>query len=235
MVMGLTTGLWVSAQVRHLRHRNFIPATIVRRGDPDAGTVLLKLNRFEAGVTVYTQASTMTDDAGLAARGTGPEPVTEAEADADIARQVQYDPDVWVLEIEDRRGPVQDGREGRLASVVGGSRTAAHGPLTPRMTGRLPAKTGAGWCLINLPPPSSGEVSASRADGGGHGQIPVKGWTFTAPGQHRHRVDGLAAAATDLEVQAAGWPRRRSHRRGRWSGPSSPSSPFFTSSASLLP
>ena len=84
--------------------RNFIPATIVRRGDPDAGTVLLKLNRFEAGASrSYTQASTMSDEPAWS-RGTGPTPVTETEADAYIARQVQYDPDVWVLEIEDRKG-----------------------------------------------------------------------------------------------------------------------------------
>lgn len=102
MTMGLTTGLWVMAQVR-LCDRAFIPATVVRRGDPDAGTVLLKLNRFEAGVTVYTQANTMDGDPAWS-RGTGPEPVAEAEADAYIARQVQFDPDVWVLEIEDRRG-----------------------------------------------------------------------------------------------------------------------------------
>jgi hypothetical protein len=93
----------VSAQVR-LCDRAFIPATVVRRGDPDAGTVLLKLNRFEAGVTVYTQASSMGGEAPLWSRGTGPSPVTEAEADAYIARQVQRDPDVWVLEIEDRKG-----------------------------------------------------------------------------------------------------------------------------------
>src|SRR5471030_2052680 len=102
MVMGLTTGLWVSAQVR-LCDIKFIPATIVRRGDPDAGTVLLKLNRFEEGVTVFTQASTISDEPAWS-RGTGPKPVPEAEADAYIARQVQYDPDVWVLEIEDRKG-----------------------------------------------------------------------------------------------------------------------------------
>ncbi|WP_422001220.1 DUF1491 family protein [Reyranella sp.] len=109
MVMGLTTGLWVSAQVR-ICDRAFIPATVVRRGDPDVGTVLLKLNRFEAGVTVYTQASSM-DEGGAWSRGTGPTPVTEAEADAYIARQVARDPDVWVLEIEDRKGAyVLDGK-----------------------------------------------------------------------------------------------------------------------------
>ena len=102
MVMGLTTGLWVSAQVR-LCDRAFIPATVVRRGDPDVGTVLIKLNRFEDGVTVYAQASTL-DGEPAWSRGSGPKPVTEAEADAYIARQVERDPDVWVIEIEDRKG-----------------------------------------------------------------------------------------------------------------------------------
>jgi hypothetical protein len=102
MVMGLTTGLWVTAQVR-LCDRAFIPATVVRRGDPDVGTVLIKLNRFEDGVTVYAQASTL-DGEPAWSRGSGPKPVTEAEADAYIARQVERDPDVWVIEIEDRKG-----------------------------------------------------------------------------------------------------------------------------------
>ena len=102
MVMGLNTGLWVSAQVR-ICDRAFIPATIVRHGNDEAGTVLVKINRFEQGVTVFAQASTL-DGEPAWSRGTGPQPVTEAEADAYIARQVQYDPDVWVLEIEDRKG-----------------------------------------------------------------------------------------------------------------------------------
>jgi hypothetical protein len=102
MVMGLTTGLWVSAQVR-LCDRAFIPATVVRRGDPDVGTVLLKINRFEEGVTVFAQASTL-DGEPAWSRGTGPKPVTEPEADAYVARQVDRDPDVWVIEIEDRKG-----------------------------------------------------------------------------------------------------------------------------------
>jgi len=102
MVMGLTTGLWVSAQIR-LCDRAFIPAAVVRRGDPDVGTVLLKINRFEGGVTVFTQTSTLDDEAAWS-RGTGPTPVTEADADAYIARQVARDPDLWVLEIEDRKG-----------------------------------------------------------------------------------------------------------------------------------
>jgi hypothetical protein len=102
MAMGLTTGLWVSAQIR-LCDRAFLPATVVRRGDPDAGTVLIKVNRFDAGVTVYAQTNTF-DDEPAWLRGTGPTPVPEPDADAYIARQVARDPDVWVLEIEDRKG-----------------------------------------------------------------------------------------------------------------------------------
>lgn len=101
MAMGLTTSLWVSAQIR-LCDRRMIPAVVVRRGDPDAGTVLVKVNRFDAGVTVFTQTSTIDGEQGWA-RGTGPMPVPEPEADAYIARQVGRDPDVWVVEIEDRK------------------------------------------------------------------------------------------------------------------------------------
>jgi hypothetical protein len=109
MAMGLTTGLWVSAQIR-LCDRAFLPAAVVRRGDPDAGTVLIKVNRFEAGVTVYAQTNTF-DDGPAWLRGTGPNPVPEPEADAYIARQVARDPDLWVLEIEDRKGEYKmDGR-----------------------------------------------------------------------------------------------------------------------------
>jgi len=102
MVMGLTTRLWVQAQVR-LCDRAFIPATVVRSGDPDAGAVLVKVNRFEAGVTVYTQTNTLEGDFAWS-RGTGPNPVTEADADAYITRQIGRDPDLWVIEIEDRKG-----------------------------------------------------------------------------------------------------------------------------------
>ncbi len=75
---------------------------VVRKGDRSRGTVLLKLNRLDGTAQVLAQVRHLGRLAW--APGTGPDPVPEAQADGYIARQVRMDPDLWVIEIEDRQG-----------------------------------------------------------------------------------------------------------------------------------
>jgi len=71
---------------------------VVRKGDPDAGGVLVVL-RHDKAVSVLSQVRSA--DGELAwMRGTGAAPVDDEAANAYIARQVKFDPDVWVLEFE---------------------------------------------------------------------------------------------------------------------------------------
>jgi hypothetical protein len=105
----LKTSIVVSAALR-MSDQRAIPMTVARRGDGDAGTILIKLNQLDLGCIVLAQ--TRTPEGELAwLKATGQAPVPEAEADAYIARQVKRDPDLWVIEIEDRAGrPVFEGR-----------------------------------------------------------------------------------------------------------------------------
>jgi hypothetical protein len=71
---------------------------VLRKGDPDAGGVLVVL-RGREGQTVLSRATG--PKGGVAwMRGTGPGPVDEATADAYVARRVRVDPDLWVIEFE---------------------------------------------------------------------------------------------------------------------------------------
>ncbi|WP_439817934.1 DUF1491 family protein [Zavarzinia sp. CC-PAN008] len=101
----LRASLWVQATLRRL-DLDMIPAVLVRRGDPQAGTILVRLNRFPRGCMVMVQATAL-DGSRAWSRGTGPDLVTEAEADAYLERSLKRDPDAWVIEIDDPRERVQ--------------------------------------------------------------------------------------------------------------------------------
>ncbi|MGE0747049.1 MAG: DUF1491 family protein [Rhodospirillales bacterium] len=98
----VVTSLWVAAQVR-LCDINLVPVAVRRRGDADAGSVILKLDRLDGTAVVLAQTRDG-DGAPAWLRATGPAPVPDADAEAYIERAIRRDPDVWVVEIEDRGG-----------------------------------------------------------------------------------------------------------------------------------
>ncbi|HEY0835418.1 MAG TPA: DUF1491 family protein [Azospirillum sp.] len=97
----LPTELWVMAHVRAADAQG-VSMTVARKGDRSRGTVLLKVNRLDGRFAVLSQARR--DERLVWSRATGADPVDEAAADAYIARQLKYDPDLWVVEVEDRQG-----------------------------------------------------------------------------------------------------------------------------------
>ena len=91
-----------SIQVRALIRRCDLAAigvAVTARGDPDAGTILVKLCERDVGATVLAQTRRADGTLGWL-RATGAAAVAESDADAYIARQRQRDPDLWVVEIE---------------------------------------------------------------------------------------------------------------------------------------
>lgn len=74
------------------------PGVVVRKGDPDAGGVLVKLYG-RSGCVVLSQFRDIEGDLAWM-RSTGPDPVPEQAADDYIARQTRFDPDLWVLEFD---------------------------------------------------------------------------------------------------------------------------------------
>ena len=90
-------GLWVSMALR-LGQSDGRYGMVIRKGDPDAGGILVVL-RGRLGVAVLSQMRTADGEAAWM-RATGPAPVDQETADAYVARQVKFDPDLWVLEFE---------------------------------------------------------------------------------------------------------------------------------------
>jgi hypothetical protein len=97
----LSTDLWAGALIRRAELGGAF-ATVARKGDARAGTVLVKVVDRRAGeARLYAEAF----------HGDG-EPVwmqpapsrVEADLDAYIERQIRIDPDLWVIEIEDTQG-----------------------------------------------------------------------------------------------------------------------------------
>lgn len=98
--MRLTADFWVAAYLARLR-QDGIPAFVVAHGDDTAGVVMVKLNTLDGQAQLFQRMhDLMTDVLRWENVLTGP----EADVDAYLSRQRAMDPDLWVIEVEDREG-----------------------------------------------------------------------------------------------------------------------------------
>jgi hypothetical protein len=74
---------------------------VTAKGDATAGSVVVKAATLDGRAAAYARRyDPMTDARAWMVLAEGP----EAEVDAALARQRRNDPDLWIIEVEDRRG-----------------------------------------------------------------------------------------------------------------------------------
>lgn len=99
--MLLASDVWVAALIRRAELGGAF-ATVARKGDERAGTVIVKVfNTADRTACLYSEAF------GPDGERLWIQPVRsdqERELDDYLERQTRFDPDIWIVEIEDREG-----------------------------------------------------------------------------------------------------------------------------------
>jgi hypothetical protein len=106
--MRLKSAIWVAAYIRRCNVEGIF-AAVRRRGAEEAGAIFIVLNHLNGTADLYGPApQTAFDAASPSERAFSAvlkqRPAPEADVDARLAREIDFDPDVWILEVEDRGG-----------------------------------------------------------------------------------------------------------------------------------
>ncbi len=101
----LRSDFWVSAHLRRCAIEG-VDAVLRRRGAAEAGAIFIKVDRLDGIASLYGPAPQSVVDDAPSARVFGPvlsdRPVLDVEDR--IRREISYDSDLWLIEIEDRAG-----------------------------------------------------------------------------------------------------------------------------------
>jgi hypothetical protein len=106
--MRLKTALWVAAYLRRCQIEG-IAAVVRRRGAEEAGAVFVRVDRLDGTSDLFGPAPQSEFDA---ARDTDrafvpclkERSALDATVEAYLTREIKFDPDVWIVEAEDRAG-----------------------------------------------------------------------------------------------------------------------------------
>ena len=99
-MIALKTEIYVKAYLKRLEIHG-IPAYVSRHGDDDAGDMIVKICTLDGRASLFRREYNL---------GTGERhwvcvlSSSETEVDGSIKKQCGFDPDIWVLEIEDAKG-----------------------------------------------------------------------------------------------------------------------------------
>lgn len=103
--MRLKSKIYVQALVRRAETQG-AAAFVVRSGAEEAGAVYIKINRLDGSCDVLSPSQRIGRDGDIERSWTRPlaGKIGEDDAAEYFARQLKFDPDIWIVEIEDREG-----------------------------------------------------------------------------------------------------------------------------------
>ena len=106
--MRLKSAIWVAAYLRRCQVEG-ASAVLRRRGAEEAGAVFIKVNRLDGTADLYSPAPQSAFDEShptdrLFAPAMKVQPAPDSDVEATLTRQLKFDPDLWIVEVEDRTG-----------------------------------------------------------------------------------------------------------------------------------
>ena len=105
--MRLKSSIWVAAYLRRCQTAGVFGA-VRRRGAEEAGAVFIKVALLDGNAVLYVPApQTVYDDSRPIERlfmPTSKQPLPEQSVEERLRKEIRFDPDALIVEIEDRAG-----------------------------------------------------------------------------------------------------------------------------------
>src|SRR5579872_2058881 len=107
--MRLKSGIWVAAYLRRCNVEGVF-AAVRRRGADEAGAIFVKISRLNGTGTLFGPAAQSAFDEARPADRIftailgGETPAPDADIETRLGREIKFDPDLWIVEVEDRAG-----------------------------------------------------------------------------------------------------------------------------------
>lgn len=106
--MRLKSVLWAAAYIRKCQIEGVFVA-VRQRGDEEAGAIFIKINHLNGGGELFGPApQSVYDEAKPSGRAFmrifENAPAADAKMEERLTQEMKYDPDIWIIEVEDREG-----------------------------------------------------------------------------------------------------------------------------------
>ena len=106
--MRLKSALWVAAYLRRCQVEG-VSAVVRRRGAEEAGAIFVRIDRLDGTSDLFGPAPQSAFDAAPGAErafsaSLAEQPAPDASIETFLTREIKFDPDIWIVEVEDRNG-----------------------------------------------------------------------------------------------------------------------------------